>query len=64
MGVLWCAGRVVYARGYTDPNQAEGKGRGTGSRIFYLGTLGLLGGAFVSALGMTGLGDQIMGLLK
>ncbi|KAL8646976.1 MAG: hypothetical protein Q9226_006626, partial [Calogaya cf. arnoldii] len=40
MGVMWCVGRVVYARGYTDPNQVEGKGRGTGSRIFYLGTLG------------------------
>ncbi|CAO1603312.1 hypothetical protein XANCAGTX0491_006900 [Xanthoria calcicola] len=64
MGVLWCVGRVVYARGYTDPTQVEGKGRGTGSRMFYIGGLGLLGGALVSALGFTGIGERVMGLVK
>ncbi|KAL8727894.1 MAG: hypothetical protein Q9166_005771 [cf. Caloplaca sp. 2 TL-2023] len=63
MGAVWLAGRVVYARGYTDPNKDRGSGRGKGN-FYYLGGLGLLGGAFVSALGISGLGEQVMGLLK
>ncbi|KAL8925639.1 MAG: hypothetical protein Q9172_002143 [Xanthocarpia lactea] len=64
MGVLWCVGRVVYAKGYTDPAKEKGESRIKGSRIFWLGTVGLLGGAFGSAMSMTGLGAQVMGLLK
>ncbi|KAI4274187.1 MAG: hypothetical protein LQ337_004115 [Flavoplaca oasis] len=64
MGVLWCTGRVIYAKGYTDPNQENGKGRMTGTKIFYIGTLGLLGSAFLSAVSFTGLGDRVMELVK
>lgn len=63
MGILWCAGRIVYARGYTDPTKEKGESRGKGS-FYYVGGLGLLGGAFVSAVAISGLGDKVMGLLK
>ncbi|KAL8678777.1 MAG: hypothetical protein Q9186_004887 [Xanthomendoza sp. 1 TL-2023] len=63
MGLIWIAGRIVYLRGYTDPNKEQGAGRQRGS-FNYIGGLGLLGGAFVSAISITGMGDKVMELLR
>ncbi|KAL8805041.1 MAG: hypothetical protein Q9223_005902 [Gallowayella weberi] len=62
-GVVWIAGRVAYLRGYTDPNKEQGDGRRRGN-FGYFGSLALLGGSFVSAISLTGLGDKAMELLK
>lgn len=63
MGAVWCAGRVVYALGYTDPGKTDGAGRMRGS-FFYLGQLGLLGGSIWTAISLTGLGERVAGMLK
>ncbi|KAI4174572.1 MAG: hypothetical protein LQ343_002145 [Gyalolechia ehrenbergii] len=54
MGVIWCAGRVVYALGYTNPDKENGSGRLRGN-FYYIGQLGLLGGSLWTGLGVVGL---------
>ena len=39
--LIWCAGRIIYARGYVDPAKEQGKGRLRGT-FGYLGELSLL----------------------
>ncbi|KAL8928822.1 MAG: hypothetical protein Q9208_001600 [Pyrenodesmia sp. 3 TL-2023] len=60
MGVVWCAGRVVYARGYTDPGKTKGEGRMRGS-FFYGGQVGLLLGSIWAGVGWTGVGERVLG---
>ncbi|KAL8788569.1 MAG: hypothetical protein Q9213_001642 [Squamulea squamosa] len=65
MGIMWCVGRVANAVGYTDPTKEKGDGRNsTMGRLYYLGGIGLLGGALLSAIGITGLADPVMEMLK
>jgi len=42
LGLVWSAGRIVYAVGYTSETKTGGKGRLNGS-FFWLAQLGLFG---------------------
>ncbi|KAL8708463.1 MAG: hypothetical protein Q9220_006620 [cf. Caloplaca sp. 1 TL-2023] len=63
MGAVWCVGRVVFARGYVDPEKTGGSARTRGS-FYAIPQFGLMLMAAYTSLSMAGAVDKVMGLVK